>query len=164
MKKLFAIGVLAMLLSSCSTHKALVNTTRVHHPVIESTTMATVDVDKKRISYTYVPTRQDAKVLSETQLIQNAMYMALAANGNADVLVKVNSFVTYKKGLLGKRVKSISISGYPARYVDFREPNDDDLKSVWIFNESNRGNDSKDGEGKPSFFSRLFGGQLFGNK
>lgn len=164
MKKLFAIGVLAMLLSSCSTHKALVNTTRVNHPAIESTTMATVDVDKKRISYTYVPTKQDSKSLSEAQLIQNATYMALAANGNADVLVKVNRFVTYKKGLFGKRVKSISISGYPARYVDFREPNDEDLKSVWIFNDSNHGSNGNDGNEKQSFLSRLFGGQLFENK
>lgn len=133
MKNLFAIGALAILLSSCATHKALVNTTSVKHPVIESTTMATVDVDQKRISYTYVPTKPDAKALSEAQLIQNAMYMALSTNGNADVLVKVNSFVTYKIGLFGKRVKSVSISGYPAHYTDFREPTDADLKSVSVF-------------------------------
>lgn len=164
MKKLFVIGVLAVLMSSCSTHKAMVNTTRVSHPAIESTTMATLDVSQKRISYTYVPTKQDTKALSESQLVQNAMYMALSANGNADVLVKVNSYVTYKKGLFGgKRIKSISISGYPAHYVDFREPTDEDLKRVWIYNATSGANNDGNDEDKPSFFSRLFGGRLFGN-
>ena len=159
MKKLFVIGVLSMLLASCSTHKATVNTTRVNHPVIESTTMATVDVDKKRISYTYVPSRKDSKTLSEAHLLNNAIYMALQANGNADVLVKVNSFVTYNKGLFGKRIKSISISGYPARYVDFREPSDDDLKRVFVFKYSGDSTENCCCDEKPSFFSRLFGGK-----
>ncbi len=159
MKKLFVIGALAVLMSSCSTHKAMVNTTRVNHPVIESTTMATVDVDQKRITYNYVPTLQDTKALSEAQLIQNAMYMALQANGNADVLVKVNSFVTYKKGLFGKRIKSISISGYPARYVDFREPSDDDLKRVFVFKYSGDSTEHCCCDEKQSFLSRLFGGK-----
>lgn len=132
MKKLFAIVVFAILMSSCSTHKMLVNSTSVN-PAIESTTMATIKVGEKRISYTYVPSKHDSKALSESQLIQNAMYMALAANGNADVLVKVNSFVTYKKGLFGKRAISISVSGYPAYYTDFRQPTDEDLKKVAVF-------------------------------
>lgn len=154
MKKLFAIAALAVLMSSCSTHKMLVNTTRVNHQAIESTTMATIKVGEKRISYTYVPTKADSKSLSEAQLIQNATYMALAENGNADVLVKVNSFVTYKKGLLGKRVESVSITGYPAYYTNFRQPNDEDLKRVSVFK---GGAVVQAAEEKGSFMSRIFG-------
>lgn len=154
MKKLFAIAALAILMSSCSTQKMMVNTTRVNHQAIESTTMATIKVGEKRISYTYLPAKSDSKSLSESQLIQNAMYMALAENGNADVLVKVNSFVTYKKGLFGKRVQSISITGYPAYYTNFRQPNDEDLKRVYVF----KGGDAvKAAEEKGSFMSLIFG-------
>lgn len=152
MKQLFVIGVLGILLSSCSNYsKVMVNTSRVNHPVIESTTMATISVDKKRISYTYVPTKQDTKALTEEQLIQNAIYMALSVNGNADVLVKVNTFVTYKKVMLIKRIKSISVSGYPARYVNFREPTDEDLNRVSVFLEPNK--NAEDGKG---WAARLF--------
>ena len=64
------------------------------------------------------------------QLIRNAVYAALEANGNADELVEVSYSVASKRGFFCKRVRSISVSGYPAYYVDFREPTDSDLKNV----------------------------------
>lgn len=42
-------------------------------------------------------------------------------------------------------MKSITVSGYPAYYVDFREPSDMDLKSVYIF-QGNHGKKKADGE------------------
>lgn len=50
-----------------------------------------------------------------------------------------------RKGLFRSRVKSITVSGYPAYYVDFREPSDMDLKSVYIF-QGNHGKKKADGE------------------
>ncbi len=137
MKKIFMISMAAFALafaSSCSSvNRAMVKTTEVSHPAVETATMASLDISKKRITYTYTPTIADAKILSEAELVQNAIFKALEANGNADVLVQVNSMVHMQKGLFGSRVKSITVSGYPAYYVDFREPSEMDLKSVSIF-------------------------------
>ncbi len=114
------LAAATMLFASCAVNRAGVQTTTVQ-PEIEAKTKATLVVSPKRVSYTYVPTKTNAKTLTIDQLVQNATYMALQANGNADVMVKVNYNVVMKWSFFGKRVKSISISGYPAHYRDFRE-------------------------------------------
>lgn len=119
--------------SSCSVNRAMVKTTAVNHPAIETATMASLDISKKRITYTYTPTLADSRNLSESHLLQNAIYKALEANGNADVLIQVNSMVNVHRGLFGRRIRTITVSGYPAYYVDFREPSEMDLKSVTAF-------------------------------
>ena len=139
MKKFCLVAMVTFLFASCSVHRATVKTSEVKHPTIESTTMASLDISKKRISYTYTPTKVDAKNLSSKRLMQNAIFKALEANGNADVLVEVNSMITVRKGMFGSRVKTITISGYPAYYVDFREPSNLDLKSVYIFRNNTNG-------------------------
>ncbi len=120
MKKLLMFVAATMLFASCTVNRSSVQTTMVQ-PEIETKTKATLVVSPKRVSYTYVPTKTNSKNLSIDQLVQNATYMALQANGNADVMVKVNYNVVMKWSLFGKRVKSISLSGYPAHYRDFRE-------------------------------------------
>ena len=134
MKKLLIIALVAVVMASCSVNRAAVNTTAVSCAKIETTTMASLDISKKRITYTYAPTSTEAKNLTEQALMQNAIFKALEANGNADLLVHINSFVTLNKGC--KRVKSIVVSGYPAYYVDFREPSEMDLKSVAVFKDA----------------------------
>lgn len=115
------LAAATMLFASCAVHRAEVLTTTVQPDVETTKTKTTLVVAQKRISFTYVPTKTDAKTLSMDQLVQNATYMALQANGNADVLVKVNHYVSMQRSVFGKRVKSIMISGYPAHYRDFRE-------------------------------------------
>lgn len=137
MKKLFLMGVIAAMLTSCSIHRATVISTEQPVSTKTTTTVASLNVSQKRVTYTYNPTKSDAKRLSAAQLMENAMYMALKQNGNADVLVKVNSYVTTKVGLSGRRIKSISVSGYPAYYTDFREPNEADYKNLYIFGATN---------------------------
>lgn len=38
--------------------------------------------------------------------------------------------ISAKRVFMGKRIRSINVSGYPAYYVEFREPSDSDLKNV----------------------------------
>lgn len=114
------LAAATMLFASCAVNRAAVEANSVENE-IETKTRATLVVNQKRVSYTYVPTKQNAKNLSIDQLVQNAVYMALQANGNADVMVKVNYNVEMKWSFFGKRVKKISVSGYPAHYRDFRE-------------------------------------------
>lgn len=131
MKKFLLIAAVVFMAASCSmVHTAQVESTSVYSPAVETTTMATLEVSSKKISYRYVPDRKSAKTLSQKQLIQNAIYAALEENGNADELVEVSYYISAKRGFFSKRIRSISVSGYPAYYVDFREPSDADLRSV----------------------------------
>lgn len=130
MKKFIVFTALAMLFSSCAIHKASVASTAVYSPEIETTTIATLDVSPKKITYVYNPTKIDAKSMTEKQLVKNAIYLALKENGNADELVGVNYYISLKRRFLTKRIKSISVSGYPATYKDFREPTAKDKDAV----------------------------------
>lgn len=130
MKKFLLLGVVAFVLSSCTVHRASVVATTQPVSTRTTTTVASLNISQKRISHTYKPTRSDRKRLSSAQLVQNAMYEALSNNGNADVLVKVNSYVTASAW---GRVKAITVSGYPAYYVDFRQPTEADYKNLYVF-------------------------------
>ena len=76
------------------------------------------------------PDRKSAKTLPMWQLTQNAVYAALQENGNADELVEVSYYVSAKRGFFSRRVTSISVTGYPAYYVEFRETSSMDLNNV----------------------------------
>lgn len=144
MKKIMIFAAFLMLFSSCAVHKASVSSTAVYSPAIETTTIATIDVSSKKITYMYTPAKTDSKSLSEKQLIQNAIYEALQANGNADELVEVNYFMSMKRRFpFGKRVKYVIVSGYPATYSDFREPDCEDKDAVETFSRSRMYRQSK---------------------
>lgn len=152
MKKLLFLGAIALVMSSCTIHRATVVSTSVPAPMKTITTVASVDVEKNRISYTYTPTKVDSKRLSDNQLLDNAIYLALEENGKADVLVKVNYFITKRSSLFTRRVKSISVSGYPARYVDFRQPTETDYENFVRLPQDPK----NDILGKKPFFGKLF--------
>ncbi len=152
MKKLLFIAVIGATLSSCaSLNRATVISTNAPAPVRATTTVANLEINKNRISYTYVPSKADSKHLSKAQLIDNAIYMALKENGNADVMVKVNYFITQKK--FPKRIKSISLSGYPAKYVNFRQPTDVDYEN---FEKLPQSEINVQFEEPSSFFGKMF--------
>lgn len=130
MKKLFILGAIALFASSCATHRAGVINTTVQPRVEATTKVVNLDIAEKPFTYNYIPTDQDGKNLSQDQLLNNAIYMALKAYGNADVMVNVNHYITIKKGLFGQRVSSIEITGYPAKYINFRQPTEEDYKNI----------------------------------
>ena len=108
MKKFLLIAAVVLMAASCSmVHTAQVESTSVYSPAVETTTMATLEVSSKKISYRYVPDRKSAKTLSQKQLIQNAIYAALEENGNADELVEVSYYISAKRGFFSKRIRSI---------------------------------------------------------
>ena len=143
MKKLVILAVVALLLASCSLHRANIGMTPVYSPTVETTTMASLDVSGKKITHVYYPERQDAKSLSQEQLVKNAVYDALRANGGGDELVGLNYYITVRRGLFIKKVKSVSVSGYPATYTDFREPTQEDIESVETLSRSKMFRQSK---------------------
>lgn len=129
MKKFFVLFSAVMVLASCSVNRAAVSTTSVQTPVV-STTIVSLEVAKKPITYTYHPNRQERR-LSVSQLVNNATYEALQKQSNADELVKVSYYVNGKTGLLGiVKVRSVTITGYPATYKNFREPDANDRENI----------------------------------
>lgn len=132
MKKVLVFMIAAIVLSSCAVTRSGLETASVQAPVI-STTMASLDVEKAPITHVYVPTKAERKALSFNQLLANAQYAAQKAHGSGDVMVNVSYMVDGKKFLAKTKVKKITVTGYPARYVDFRTPTEEDRKNVEAF-------------------------------
>jgi hypothetical protein len=104
------------MVASCSTiRKSSVSTLDVA-TAVTSLGSADLEVSQQKISYTYIPTRQDRKT-GLHNVINNAVTDALKSNGNADLLVGMHYDAIMKRR--GK-VKSIVVSGYPAKYKNFQ--------------------------------------------
>ncbi len=129
MKKIIFIVSAVLLLASCSVNRAAVSTTYVKTPVV-SATVATLEVAQKPITHTYYPSKAERK-LDLDQLVANAIYEALQKNGKGDELVKVSYYVNGKRKAFRRiKVKYITVTGYPATYKNFREPNADDRANI----------------------------------
>lgn len=132
MRKLFFISVLALVASSfvsCSLPIRLTNTAsyaegEAYQPV--SAVFADLVVSPKKIKFFYVP---KPTVLNggKENIINTAVREALIASGDADVIVCLEKQVSYdSKG----KVESVTITGYPATYKNFRSPNDEQLIEI----------------------------------
>lgn len=119
MKKVFLAVACIALMASCSTiRKSSVSTMDVATS-LTSSSAADLQVSQQKITYTYIPTKQDKKT-GLRNVLNNAVTDALKANGNADVMVGMNYDVVMKRK--GK-VKKVTITGYPAKYANFRTTN-----------------------------------------
>ena len=130
-KKIFILfSVAAMLgMASCTT---TINSARTEHFSSPAITMTVADlaVSPQKITYTYRPT-DDVNRGGEANVINTAVRQALEANGGGDVLVEMQ-FTLKKSGK--KNVKEVTVSGYPATYKNFRNANEDMLKSAVMMN------------------------------
>lgn len=151
MKKMLFFVMISAIFSSCITNRATVVTTATTAPIRTITTVADVNVSDNRISYTYIPSKADAKRLSKTQLLNNAIYMALKNNGNADVLLQINYYITKRNVVFVRRINSITVSGYPAKYTNFRKPTKEDYENFERLPQN-----AKDPFSNTAFFGRIF--------
>ena len=122
MKKiLFIIVVVAttFCFSSCSTLKnsATYSKTSIN-PV--TAVMADVEVSPKKITHTYIPSKHVLKGGLEN-VISSAVKEALEVHGSGDVLVALETQIKYKS--LNK-IESVTVSGYPAKYTNFKNVSD----------------------------------------
>ena len=127
MKKAFAyIAVAVLALSSC---QSTVKTARTVDAVsnIRSITVADLKVADKRVTSTIDNVSSDLRRGGEKNVKQAVEQKALAENGGADVLVDPQFVVKKKRGLFGSKIKSITVSGRPAWYQNFRSLDD----SIW---------------------------------
>ena len=118
MRKLFLFAILAIATSSCSTLK---NTATTHDfnmnapytvPVI-----ADLEISENRILHAYIPPKNVRRGGTQNT-INTAVREALATNGNADVLVGLETQVRFNAM---KKIKSVVVTGYPAKYKNFRQ-------------------------------------------
>lgn len=128
MKKALAFISLAVLaLSSCQT---IVNTARTADTQsdIKSITVADLKVADKRVTATIDPVSKELRKAGERNVKQAVEAKALEMAGDADILLEPRYVMTKKSGFLsGKKITSVSVSGRPAWYQNFRTLND----SVW---------------------------------
>jgi hypothetical protein len=125
MKKFFFLALAAVSMVACSMPSKLINTSSYTKPfnVVQpaAAIMADLEVVGEKISYFMIPSRT---VLNggEENVIKTAVREALLANGNADVLVALNTQIKYDAD---GQPESITVTGYPAKYVNFRSPGDE---------------------------------------
>ena len=132
MKKVFVLIMAIVAVSSCALTRAGIQTAEVKSPVV-STTITTLVVAAEPVTFIYSPSKAEAKALSLRELEANALYLALQEFGG-DEMVKVSYYVDGKTRLFwrlrGPKIKSISVTGYPATYTEFREPTAEDRLNI----------------------------------
>ena len=125
MKKFFLLAFVALSMVACSIPAKLINTasyTKSFNVVQPATAiMADLEIVGEKITYFMIPSNT-VIAGGEGNVIKTAVREALLANGNADVLVALSSQIKYDAA--GKP-ESITITGYPAKYVNFRSPGDE---------------------------------------
>ena len=132
MKKIFMILAAAAMMASCTITKHSAKTVDVANPIV-TTTVASLEVESTPISYEYVPSKQDRKALTMKELLGNAQYLALKEHKKGDVLVQVSYSITAKRICGFTKVKKILVTGYPAKYKNFRTPTKEDRENIEVF-------------------------------
>lgn len=120
MKKIFSILSVALLIAaatSCTSVKKTASIIDVNTAVASKST-ADLIVSQEKITFTYkVPKK--ARRAGSKAVYATAVAEALKANGNADVLVQAQYAVRKR----GKKIKEITVTGYPAKYTNFKVAN-----------------------------------------
>ncbi|MBR4843845.1 MAG: hypothetical protein IKV06_02925 [Alistipes sp.] len=117
MKKLLLLAVLALSITSCgvlmntSTNRDFTVNTPYAVPVIVD-----LDISENKIMHTYVPPRS-VRNAGAKNTVNTAIREALFANGDADVLVGPETQIKYN--FIGQ-ITSVVVTGYPAKYKNFR--------------------------------------------
>ncbi|MBQ3147901.1 MAG: hypothetical protein IJB87_00895 [Alistipes sp.] len=117
MKNFLFILVLAFVLSSCSTVYKTASTEDVSTRIV-STTLADLEVSNQKITYTFKPVASVRRG-GVQNCINVAISEALKEHGG-DVLIETQKATVCRMSLFGfNRVKSVTVTGFPATYKNF---------------------------------------------
>lgn len=128
MKKFFVLLFVVMVITSCTSYSTI-RKTATSQPVetgVITAVLADLEVSPSKVTYYYVPTTA-IHLEGVKNILNSAIREALAANGDADVLVGMEYEVKYKRQFMSVVVEHIVITGYPAKYKNFRTPSDDKI-------------------------------------
>ncbi|MBR2429185.1 MAG: hypothetical protein IKB15_04315 [Alistipes sp.] len=137
MKRLILLAAIAVGITSCgtlknsATHRDFNVNTPYAVPII-----ADLEVSDTKIKHVYIPTK-DVKNGGTDNVINTAVREALTLNGNADVLVGLETQIQFNSS---RKVKSIVITGYPAKYKNFRNLDEEEWYNNEYFQSEDRGN------------------------
>lgn len=127
MKRFMILAMLTVVMSSCALQRATTSCRSFASQTLsEIPVVADLEVGEK-ISYTYRPETSMRKRLSKQELIDNAVAEALRENGNADVLLQPQFVFYYVEA---QKYRRVTVTGFPAKYVDFRTPTDEDFNNL----------------------------------
>lgn len=128
MKKTLVLWAAVITLASCSAGVKLVNTSTTKEISLQPVAglFADIEVAPNRITYFMMPS-ESVKLGGYDNVVSSAVREALDANGGWDLLVALETQVKYSSD---GQIESITVTGYPAKYVNFRNPGDDYLKTI----------------------------------
>lgn len=121
----------ATALTSCETVQQSADTVKIDAKVMQVPTVADLNVKTERVSATQT-WKWKFFSIGEPSLAQRKKNLVydIVEQQKADVLVEPQ--VRFTKKLFGER--TLTISGYPATYKNFRTPSDSDLKAIRVAN------------------------------
>ena len=119
--------VAAFAATSCSTAYKTASTQNIK-PTITAAVLSDLDVSNQKITYTLNPS---AKVVRGglQNCINTAISEALALNGG-DVLIETQNAIVVRGSKVFGKIKSVTVTGYPATYKNFRSADDETLKTI----------------------------------
>lgn len=127
MKKVLFLVAVAFAMASCSTTKITATHTGVGvFTPVTAPVIADLDVSAKKIKYEYEP-GSAVRRGGETNVVNAAVSKALLLNGNADVLVGIETHIEYSST---GSIDRIIVTGYPAYYKNFRNATAEDLQKT----------------------------------
>ena len=140
-KKTLIASLLAITFTSCSTTMEQTATQRQITCPIISASVADLEVSEKKVTCTFTPTKE-LQSAGEEHCINAAIQEALKPSGG-DVLVETHQAIITKRGFFSKKVTSVTVSGYPAKYKNFHPVNSQEVFSAFKAGVLNETGDSK---------------------
>lgn len=117
-------------MTSCSTVYRTASVRDVTAPVAAAA-LADLEVSSEKITYSLMPTREVRKGGLEN-CVNAAISEALRANGGGDVLIETQRAVVQRTGLFSRKVKMVTVTGYPAVYKNFRNADEETVKKALV--------------------------------
>lgn len=120
MKKfLIVAGLATFALTSCTSIKKTATSVDVNNSINETGRVDLV-VSPERVTYNFRPAKKERR--AGLQNVKNcAIREALRAHGDAEVMVAPEFDIRTRRGLFGKKIKEVTVYGYPAQYANFRQ-------------------------------------------
>ncbi len=118
MKKFLPIFIVGIALSSCTTVTKTASSIDVNNE-LTSTSSADLVISSEKITYTHKTTAKERRA-GRKNIINTAVQEALQANGGGDLLVAPQYTTIKKSGLFGSKIKTVTVTGYPAKYKNFK--------------------------------------------
>lgn len=131
MKKVTLLSFSAALaLTSCSVVNKTASQGNVD-AVAASAVISDLDVSDQKITYTLVPSKKVRRG-GLGNCINTAISEALEKNGGGDVLLETQKAIIKRQGILGLKIKSVTVTGYPATYKNFRPVDAETMKQAIV--------------------------------